>query len=194
MLAARIKAILLLFLESGLRLVELAAQTVQAIDISGQRVVVRHGSMEKGRSAGFAVDTKKALWRCLALRATAWCEGARSRIVHNGTYATHSGIPPVRFESGCAWCSGYKSCWRTRTSSWRAWEPTWSVFRRGPCWKGCCREEKNTALLARLARGPLRQKRDALEAALNGVLRLHDRFSWWNFWPIRLPGRSRGAS
>lgn len=68
MLAARTKAMLLLFLESGLRLAELAALTVHDVDIPGQRVIVRHGKMGKGRYTGFGGDTKKALWRYMGLR------------------------------------------------------------------------------------------------------------------------------
>lgn len=42
--------------------------------------------------------------------------------------------------------------------------------------EGLLSEEKNAALLAGLAKGRLRQKREALEAALEGVLRPHHRF------------------
>lgn len=70
MLAARDRAILLLFLESGLRLGELAGLAVEDIDLGRQRVIVREGKTGKGRLAGFGPNTKKALWRYLGLRET----------------------------------------------------------------------------------------------------------------------------
>lgn len=68
MLAARDRAVLLLFLESGLRLSELTSLQIQDIDLQRQRVLVTQGKMGKGRLAGFGPDTKKALWRYLGLR------------------------------------------------------------------------------------------------------------------------------
>lgn len=70
MLAARDRAVLLLFLESGLRLSELTSLQIQDIDLQRQRVLVTQGKMGKGRLAGFGPDTKKALWRYLGLRQT----------------------------------------------------------------------------------------------------------------------------
>ena len=70
MLAARDRAVLLLFLESGLRLSELTSLQIQDIDLKRQRVFVREGKMGQGRLAGFGSDTKKALWRYLGLRQT----------------------------------------------------------------------------------------------------------------------------
>lgn len=67
MLAARDRAILLLFLESGLRLGELVALRVEDIDLERQRVSVREGKMGRGRLAGFGPSSKKALWRYLGL-------------------------------------------------------------------------------------------------------------------------------
>jgi site-specific recombinase XerD len=68
MLAARNRALLLLGLESGLRLAELAALRLSDVDLSGQTVMVREGKMGKGRIAGFGPHTKKSLWRYLGLR------------------------------------------------------------------------------------------------------------------------------
>ncbi len=68
MLAARDTAALLLFLESGLRLAELVALTLDDIDLEKQRALVKEGKMGKGRLVGFGVQTKKALWRYLGLR------------------------------------------------------------------------------------------------------------------------------
>ncbi len=45
MLVARNKAIFLLFLESGLRLEELAKLQVEDVDLEGQRVIVRFGKI-----------------------------------------------------------------------------------------------------------------------------------------------------
>lgn len=61
MLAARDRAILFLFLESGLRLGELAGLRVGDIDLERQRAVVHDGKMGKGRVTGFGPQTKKAL-------------------------------------------------------------------------------------------------------------------------------------
>jgi site-specific recombinase XerD len=68
MLAARDEAVLLLFLESGLRLQELTDLKVGDIDLAGQRLIVREGKMGKGRDAGFGPQTKKALWKFMGLR------------------------------------------------------------------------------------------------------------------------------
>ena len=68
MLAARDKAVLLLFLESGLRCGELALLTVPDVDLERRRAIVRHGKMDKGRMVGFGPETKKALWRYMNQR------------------------------------------------------------------------------------------------------------------------------
>jgi len=68
MLAARDHAVLLLFLESGLRLGELAGLRIGGIDLARQRVLVSDGKMGKGRIAGFGPQAKKSLWRYLGLR------------------------------------------------------------------------------------------------------------------------------
>lgn len=58
MLAARDHAVLLLFLESGLRLGELAGLRIGDIDLARQRVLVSDGKMGKGRIAGFGPQAK----------------------------------------------------------------------------------------------------------------------------------------
>jgi site-specific recombinase XerD len=68
MLAARDKAILCLFLESGLRLGELTSLCLSDIALKEQRLIVRDGKMDKGRLAGFGPQTKSALWKYLGLR------------------------------------------------------------------------------------------------------------------------------
>jgi len=68
MLAARDHAVLLLFLESGLRLGELAGLRIGGIDLARQRVLVSGGKIGKGRIAGFGSQAKKSLWRYLGLR------------------------------------------------------------------------------------------------------------------------------
>lgn len=68
MLAARNKAVFLLFLESGLRLEELTKLQLENIDLQRQRVVIRLGKMGKSRLSGFGPQAKKALWKYLSLR------------------------------------------------------------------------------------------------------------------------------
>ena len=68
MLVARDRAILVLFLESGLRLGELAGLTTGDIDLERQRVMVWHGKLGKSRITGFGPQTKRALWKYLGLR------------------------------------------------------------------------------------------------------------------------------
>ena len=68
MLAARDRAVLCLFLESGLRLGELALLGTADVDLQRQRALVREGKMGKGRVAGFGPQTKKSLWRYMSLR------------------------------------------------------------------------------------------------------------------------------
>jgi len=58
----RDKAIFSLFLESFIRLDELAELKVEDIDIQQKRVLVRKGKMGKGRLAGFGPKTQKSLW------------------------------------------------------------------------------------------------------------------------------------
>lgn len=68
MLAARDKAIVCLFFESGLRLQELADLCMRDIDLDGHKVVVWFGKMGKSRLSGFGPQTRKALWKYLSLR------------------------------------------------------------------------------------------------------------------------------
>ena len=68
MLAARNRAIFLLFLESGLRLQEVANLQIDSIDLERQRVIMRFSKMGKSMLSGFGPQTKKALWRYLSLR------------------------------------------------------------------------------------------------------------------------------
>jgi site-specific recombinase XerC len=68
MLAARDQAIFSLFLESFIRLDELAELKVEDIDIDKKRLLVRKGKMGKGRWTGFGPKTQKCLWRYLGLR------------------------------------------------------------------------------------------------------------------------------
>jgi site-specific recombinase XerC len=68
MLAARDTAILCLFLESGLRLQELADLNPTDIDLNERRLVVRYGKLGKSRLCGFGPQTRKAIWRYLSLR------------------------------------------------------------------------------------------------------------------------------
>lgn len=68
MLAARDHAVLSLFLESFIRLKELAQLKLEDIDLQAQRLLVREGKMGKGRWAGFGPETRKSLWRYLGLR------------------------------------------------------------------------------------------------------------------------------
>ena len=68
MLAARDKAIVCLFFESGLSLQELADLCMRDIDLDGHKVVVWFGKMGKSRLSGFGPQTRKALWKYLSLR------------------------------------------------------------------------------------------------------------------------------
>ena len=68
MLAARDQAVVFLFLESLIRLKELADLKVEDVNIEKQRLLVKKGKMGKGRWAGFGSRTRKSLWRYLGLR------------------------------------------------------------------------------------------------------------------------------
>lgn len=68
MLAARNRAIFILFLESGLRLEELAKLSVEDVNLQKQALIVRFGKMGKSRLSGFGPHSKKALWKYLSLR------------------------------------------------------------------------------------------------------------------------------
>jgi len=68
MLAARDHAVVSLFLESFIRLEEIALLKVEDINIETKRLLVRKGKMGKGRWVGFGPRTRKSLWRYLGLR------------------------------------------------------------------------------------------------------------------------------
>jgi len=84
-LAARNMAIFLLFLESGVRLEELAKLRLEDIDLQRQRVTVRHGKMGKSRLSGFGPQTQKALWKYLGLRP--------HDVGHDALWITEEGTP-----------------------------------------------------------------------------------------------------
>lgn len=66
----RDRAILFLFLDSGLRLGELSALLVQDIDLAAGTVHVRHGKGDKERYAVFSEKTGQALTSYLGLRSS----------------------------------------------------------------------------------------------------------------------------
>jgi site-specific recombinase XerD len=73
MLAARDKAIISLFFESGLRLGELTALSLRDVDLNEQRIAVWYGKQGKSRVTGFGPQTKNVVnpkvthlpWRAL---------------------------------------------------------------------------------------------------------------------------------
>lgn len=85
MLVARNKAILLLFLESGLRLEEMARLRLGDIDMGSGRVCVWFGKLGKSRLSGFGPQTRKALWRYLSLRPL--------EVAGDALWATEEGTP-----------------------------------------------------------------------------------------------------
>jgi len=85
MRATRDKAILLLFVESGLRLEEMAKLRLGDIDLERQRVSVWFGKLGKSRISGFGPQTRKALWRYLNLRP--------SEVAGDALWATEEGAP-----------------------------------------------------------------------------------------------------
>ncbi len=68
MLAARDRAVLLLFLESGMRCDELHKIRQEDVDLERRRMLVRDSKSGKARIVGFGPQAKKALWRYLMLR------------------------------------------------------------------------------------------------------------------------------
>ncbi len=68
MLVARNRAILLLFLESDIRLEKLTRLRLEDIELQRQRVTVRLGKMRKPRPSSFGPQTKKTLWKYLSPR------------------------------------------------------------------------------------------------------------------------------
>jgi integrase/recombinase XerD len=69
MIAARNRAVLSLFLESGLRCGEMVNLKLVDVDLTRQRLSVRDTKNKKGRIVGFGQQSKKALWQYLSLRA-----------------------------------------------------------------------------------------------------------------------------
>lgn len=94
MLAARDQALLLLFLESGLRLGEMARLRTGDIDLDKQRVSVRQGKLGKSRLAGFGPRSRKALWRYLSLRPPD-VEGDALWVAEEGTPLSVAGVQIV---------------------------------------------------------------------------------------------------
>jgi len=94
MLAARDKAVLLLFLESGLRCREMTDLVSVAIDLARQRVAVRQGKTGKGRVVGFGPQTKKALWRYVGLRPSA-VEGDAMWVTEEGRPMSIEGVRQI---------------------------------------------------------------------------------------------------
>ncbi len=94
MMAARDKAILCLFLESGLRLGELTGLATSDVDLATQRALVRLGKMGKGRMVGFGPQTKKALWRYIGLR-PAGAKDDMLWLTEEGKQLSHQGVQEV---------------------------------------------------------------------------------------------------
>jgi site-specific recombinase XerC len=94
MLAARDKAIVCLFFESGLRLQELTDLCATDIDLNGHRIVVRFGKTGKSRLGGFGQQTRKALWRYLSLRPTE-VEGDKLWVTEEGRPLTARGVQEI---------------------------------------------------------------------------------------------------
>lgn len=91
MLVARNRAIFVLFLESGLRLEELAKLQLEDIDMGRQRVIVRFGKMGNSRLSGFGPQSRKALWKYMSLRPQQSNHGALW-ITEEGSPLTISGV------------------------------------------------------------------------------------------------------
>jgi len=98
MLAARDKAITCLFLESGLRLQELADLCLGDIDLDKHRVKVWFGKLGKSRLSGFGPQTRKALWRYLSLRPVN-IDGDRLWVTEEGRPLSSRGIQEI-FRNG----------------------------------------------------------------------------------------------
>lgn len=94
MLSARNNAIVELFLESGLRLSELAGLKLEDIYLEKQRLLVSEGKTGRGRWVGFGPQTRKALWRHLGLR-PAQVVGGALWVTEEGRPLTGHGIQAV---------------------------------------------------------------------------------------------------
>lgn len=94
MLAARDKAVVCLFFESGLRLQELTDLCLRDIDLNEQRVAVWFGKQGKSRVTGFGPQTKKALWRYISLRPNE-VERDKLWVAEEGRPITSQGIQEI---------------------------------------------------------------------------------------------------
>jgi integrase/recombinase XerC len=94
MLAARDKAVVCLFFESGLRLQELTDLCHANINLNSQRVTVWFGKQGKSRITGFGPQTKKALWRYISLRPDD-VEGDKMWVTEEGKPLTACGIQEI---------------------------------------------------------------------------------------------------
>ena len=94
MLAARDHAAFSLFLESFIRLCELAGLKAEDVDLEAQRLLVREGKMGKGRWAGFGPETRRSLWRYLGLR-EAFAHGNDLWMTEEGRTLTKHGVQEI---------------------------------------------------------------------------------------------------
>ncbi len=85
MLAARNRAVLMLFLDSFIRLEECSQLKLGDIDLDNQRLLVRKSKTGKPRLAGFSPQTKKYLWRYLSFRG--------NEFEHDALWVTEEGRP-----------------------------------------------------------------------------------------------------
>jgi site-specific recombinase XerD len=92
-LGARNKAIILLFVDTGMRLSELGNLTLDHISLDTGRALVR-GKGEKQRFVAFNSTTKKSLWKYLIIREQIVKESARDWlwITEEGTRLTVAGL------------------------------------------------------------------------------------------------------
>jgi site-specific recombinase XerC len=94
MLAARDKAIISLFFESGLRLSELTALSLRDVDLNEQRIAVWYGKQGKSRVTGFGPQTKKALWRYISVRPNE-VDGDKLWVTERGKPISAAGIQQI---------------------------------------------------------------------------------------------------
>ena len=80
-LAIRNKAILSVFLDTGLRVSELAHLTLEDVDIDSGSILVRHGKGGKQRVVHIGSRAQKALWRYVSI----YRKGTSSRLFMNRT-------------------------------------------------------------------------------------------------------------
>lgn len=94
MLAARDKAVICLFFESGLRLQELVDLCIRDLDLNQQQVTIWFGKQGKSRISGFGPQTKKALWRYISLRPSE-VEDDKLWVTEEGRPITAHGIQEI---------------------------------------------------------------------------------------------------